>query len=53
MPVRGWLGRYSDQGGGGGGGDCTEGEPELRRLGAVGEPIARTMGGAVGKPPML
>ena len=52
MTVRGWLGRYLDQGGGGGG-DGTEGEPELRGLGAKGEPTARTMGGAEGKPPML
>ena len=52
MTVRGWLGRNLDQGGGGGG-DGTEGEPELRGLGAEGEPTARTMGGAEGKPPML
>ena len=41
MTVRGWLGRYLDQGGGGGG-DGTGGEPELRGLGAEGEPTART-----------
>ena len=34
-----WLGRWTDHSGGGGGdGDGTIGEPELRRLGAVGEP---------------
>ena len=49
MTVRGWLGRWTDQGGGGGG-DGTVGEPELRGLGAVGEPTAWTVGGAVGKP---
>ena len=49
MTVRGWLGRWADQGGGGGG-DVTIGEPELRGLGAVGKPTARTVGGAVGKP---
>ena len=37
MTVRGWLGRWTDQGGGGGG-DGTIGEPELRRLGTVGKP---------------
>ena len=52
MAVRGWLGRWFDQGGGGGR-DGTGGEPELRGLGAKGEPTARTMGGAVGKPPKL
>ena len=50
--MQGWLGRYLDQGGGGGG-DGTRGEPELCGLGAVGEPTARTMGGAVGKPPIF
>ena len=46
MTVRGWLVRWTDQGGGGGG-DGTVGEPELR---AIGEPTALTVGGAVGKP---
>ena len=49
MTVRGWLGRYLDQGGGGGG-VGTIGEPELRMLGAIGEPTAWTVGGAIGKP---
>ena len=40
MTVRGWLGRYLDQGGGGGG-VGTIGEPELRMLGAIGEPTAK------------
>ena len=31
-------------------GDGTIGEPELRGLGAVGEPTASTVGGAIGKP---
>ena len=52
MTVRGWLGRYLDQGGGGGG-DGTVGEPELRVMGAVGEPTAGTLSGAVGKPATL
>ena len=49
MTVRGWLGRWTDQGGGGGG-DGTVGEPELCGLSAVGEPTAWTVGGAMGKP---
>ena len=39
--------------GGGGGGDGNGGESELRGLGAVGEPTARTMGGAVSKPALF
>ena len=35
------------------GGDGAEGEPELRVLGAVGEPTAGTVSGAVGKPATL
>ena len=37
-------------GGGGGGGVGTEGEPELRMLGAEGKPIALAGVGAEGKP---
>ena len=47
MTVRGWLGRNLDQGGGGGG-DGTEGEPELRGLGAGGEPTANDREGGDG-----
>ena len=50
MTVRECHGRILDQGGGGGGGVGTEGEPELRMLGAKGEPTAWTVGGAEGKP---
>ena len=35
---------------GGGGGVGTKGEPELRMLGAEGEPTAWTLGGVEGKP---
>ena len=49
MTVRGWLGRWADQGGGGGE-DGTSGEPELQGQGAVGEPTTLTVGAAVGKP---
>ena len=52
MTVRGWLGRYADQGGDGGG-DGTKGEPEFRGLVAVGEPTTWMVGGAIGKPAML
>ena len=49
MTMRGWLDRWTEQGGGGGG-DGTLGEPELHGLGAVGEPTAWMVGGAVGTP---
>ena len=50
MTLQGWRGRWTDQGGGGGGGDGSVGEPELRGLGATGEPITLTVSGAIGKP---